>query len=261
MFSALPVLPKWLCSAILAIAAWQSLDRALGHPYRVALNVLRGLGRKMPERDFLSFRIMDEISLNLLRCGASPPHECSTESIAKALCKPFSEMSGLRLAYEGKAAVSPNRNKLVGSSDRAGITILSPYLHPRIKQFASSLPDALMRPSRKTKSKVTGKYILMRMAEEKKLLPSAVIHQPKMAAVDGPIDEWYQGPMRDMLLELMRGLPFSYDEDYVAGLLRTKPCERLFKRFVMTDKVITHAASLLATYATFCAAQMSLSRK
>jgi hypothetical protein len=78
-----------------------------------------------------------------------------------------------------------------------------------------------------------------------------VIHQPKMAAVDGPIDEWYAGPLRSTLMELMRGLPFEFDADYVDRLLDLKTSEALFKRYVMTDKVISHAASLLATYAGF----------
>lgn len=251
IFAAMPALATWLHRGLMAIAARPSLDKVLGHPYRVALNILRSLGQKMPARGYLSFRIMDEISLEQLRRNKAPAAEKPLSQLVEDLSEPHRELPALRLAYQGKAAVSPNRNKLIGSSDYSGLTILSPYLHPGLKKFAVSLPEELMRPEEKTKAKATGKYILMKMAEEKGLLPSSIIYQPKVAAVDGPIDEWYEGPMRNMLLEIMHGLPFDYDEKYANHLLDQKWSEKLFKRYVMTDKVISHAASLLATYATF----------
>lgn len=251
LFESLPTLPDRLRGALTRALAQPAFDRKLGHPYRVALNMVRALGREMPARGFLSFRIMDEVSLAQLRQGDAPQQEQNPEALGRDLAAPHAGLPGLRLAYLGKAAVSPNRNKMVGSSDRSGIAILSPYLHPGMKQLSLSLPEELCRPNQDTPSKVTGKYILMRMAEEKQLLPREVIYQPKVAAVDGPIDAWYAGPMRGLLLELMQGLPFEYSERYANSLLDEKVAERLFKKYAMTDKVISHAASLLVTYSRF----------
>jgi hypothetical protein len=186
--------------------------------------------------------------------------EKPAEQIAHELAQPFANLPALRLAYLGKAAVSPNRNKMVGSSDATGIAILSPYMHPGMKELALGLPEDLCRPSETTASKVTGKYILMRMAETQGLLPKEVIYQPKMAAVDGPIDDWYAGPLRTTIGELLDGLPFAPNLDYVRALLRPKLAETMFRRYFMTDKVISHAVSLLATYSRFTALAQS-SRK
>jgi hypothetical protein len=213
--------------------------------------MLRGLGRSQPARGYLSFHILDELSLRQLRRDGTPAGARNVDELVQELSAPFAALPTLRLAYQGKAAVSPNRNKLIGSSDLAGITILAPYMHAGLKKFALALPEELLRPSDRARSTVTGKYILMKMAEQKRLLPPEVIHQPKMAAVDGPIDDWYAGPLRGTLTGLMRGLPFDYDPAYVERLLDRKASEGFFKRYVMTDKVISHAASLLATYATF----------
>jgi hypothetical protein len=124
-------------------------------------------------------------------------------------------------------------------------------LHPGLKDFASSLPEDLFRPDEKTKSKITGKYLLMKMAEENKLLPDEVIYQPKVAGVDGPIDEWYAGPLNSKILGMLKNLPFESDQNYLKQLSLLKTSEGLFKEKIMTDKVISHALSLLITYASF----------
>ncbi len=251
VFQRLPTLPPAVGDAFARLAARPGLERRLGHPYHVALSLVRALGRRMPARGYLSFRVMDEVSLSQLRRGAAVPQEKAPEQVMRELAEPHAGLPPLRLAYLGKSAVSPNRNKMVGSSDRSGVAILSPYLHPGMKQLSLSLPEALCRPDAKTPSRVSGKYILMQMAERKGLLPSEIIYQPKMAAVDGPIDAWYAGPLRPVLIELMAGLPFDYSRDYAQALLDEKLAEQMYKKYVMTDKVISHAASLLTTYAAF----------
>lgn len=248
---ALPSLPGWLTRALVYAAARPSLERNVGHPYRVFLSVLRGLGRSKAARGYLTFRTMDEVTIGRLRNGVAPPQSQTVDAIVEKLAEPHAALPPLRIAYQGKAAVSPNRNKLVGSSDRSGITIMAPYLHPGLKRFALALPEELMRPKHRTESRVTGKHVLMRMAAEKGLLPHSVIFQKKVAAVDAPIDDWYDGVMRESLLSMLDDLPFAYNAQYVDRLLDKKATESLFKRYVLTDKVISHAASLLATYASF----------
>ena len=248
---ALPGLPGWLARALVFVAARPSLERIVGHPYRVFLSVLRGLGRSKAARGYLTFRIMDEVTIRQLRKDVAPPQSQTVDAIVEKLAEPYAALPSLRIAYQGKAAVSPNRNKLIGSSDKSGITIMAPYLHPGLKRFALALPEELLRPKHRTESRVTGKHVLMRMAAEKELLPPSIIFQKKVAAVDAPIDDWYDGLMREPLLSMLNGLPFSYDAGYVNRLLDKKATESLFKRYVLTDKVISHAASLLATYAAF----------
>lgn len=130
LMESFPTLPKWLVSALVGLFAWKGLDYRLGHPYRVLLNLLRSFGRPMPTRGFVSFRIMDEIGLQQLRRDAVPIQRMSIEEQLHELAVPFGDLPSLRLAYAGKSLVSPNKNKMVGSSDQNGINILSPYLHP-----------------------------------------------------------------------------------------------------------------------------------
>ena len=247
-------MPSPFFGGLLRLAARPNLERRLGYPYRVFLGLLRSVMRDEPARTFLSFRILDEISLGQLRRDVPPLKTASIDSLGVEIATPFAHLSSYRLAYEGKGAVSPNKNKMIGSADLSGLTIWSPYMHSSLKSFAMSLPDTLMRPDHRTSSNVTGKYILQRMAVEKGLLPDGVIFQKKVAAVDAPIDDWYANELRETLHDLWTHLPFDLDWDYADSLIEPKLAERLFREHMMVDKVITHAASLLATYGAFAAA-------
>jgi hypothetical protein len=251
LLNSLPKLPSLLVQILIFIFGRDVLERHLGHPYRVFLNLIRSLQREKLSRGYVSFRIMDEVSLRQLRKGKPPLQSKDVEEILKELSRPYSKLPPLRLAYHGKSLVSPNKNKIIGSSDQNGIAILSPYLHPELKQFASSLPESLCRPNENTPSNVTGKYILMRMASENKLLPIDIIHQKKVAGVDGPIDEWYAGPLNNLVLDLLTDLPFDANIKYIKQLAKPKLAEKLFKDHIMIDNVISHALSLLLTYSRF----------
>jgi asparagine synthetase B (glutamine-hydrolysing) len=242
----LPRLPTWLHRPLLALAARPTLERSFGHPWRVALGLLRGMGRPAYARDYLSFRIMDETSLKQLRPGSLAPQ---LEAKVEALSKPHAALSGVRRTYLGKAAVSPNRSKMIASADATGIPILAPYMHPALKRFALALPVELLRPE--SGGPATGKSVLSDMAVQSGLLPYEIVHQPKMAAVDAPVDQWYAGPLRERMMAFYEDLPFAANRRYLARLLDVKWAEGQFKRRIMTDKVISHAASLLGTYARF----------
>lgn len=252
--NALPSLPKLLHKVLVSLVARPSIERKLGHPYRVAMGLLRGLSRSSVARDFLSFRIMDELTLKQLHKDPSYQVDPKVDNQVETLAAPHEELPTMRRAFLGKAAVSPNRSKMLASADLTGVPILSPYMHPDLKRLAVSLPVDLMRPGDGEEVTVTGKYILMKMAEDKGLLDPKIIYQPKMAAVDAPVDDWYAGTMRDTMKRWISDLPFEENEDYVDRLLDEKSAERLFKKHIMTDKVISHAPSLLATYSRFVAA-------
>ncbi len=256
-----PTLPQGMIQRFTRIAARPFLERSAGHPYRVVLNLLRTSAWPRHARGFLSFRILDEVSLHQLRQDNAPAQQQPIEKTVTELATPHAGLPSLRLAYLGKSLVSPNKNKMNGSSDISGIPILSPYMHPAFKRLAQSLPEDLCRPNEATASRVTGKYALMKMAEEKELLPSAVIYQKKMAAVDAPIDRWYAGPMREFMLKQFEALPFRANRKYLESLLASHFAEQLFQKYFLTDKVIKHAPSLLVTYARFCALSKDVANK
>src|SRR5690606_2466617 len=215
---------------------------------RVFLNLFRTASWPQHMRKFLSFRLLDEVSPEQLRREQTPSARRPLRETVEELARPHADLPPLRLAYQGKSLVSPNKNKLNASSDVSGIPILSPYLHPTFKQLAQSIPEELCRPNERTASHVTGKYVLMKMAEEKRLLPKEVIYQRKVAAVDAPVDLWYAGPMRQFLHRQLKALPFRPDHRYVESLLDAHIAERLFQKYLLHDRIIKQAPSLLATY-------------
>jgi hypothetical protein len=256
LMSALPALPAWTVSALLRLTAIRAFERRSGHPYRVLLNLIRSLGRDMPERCHVTLRIFDEISLQQLRRGEPPGQAMTTADILHRLAEPVADMTPERLGYHGKSLISPNRNKIIGASDSCGMAINSPYLHNGFKAMAAGLPDSLSRPQQKTEAAVTGKYILLRMAEDRQLLPREAIYQKKVAAVTAPIDEWYMGPLKQRILAILEDLPFEADRRYLESLFSDKLLERIYRQHLSPSGVTSDGISLLATYASYCGLSM-----
>jgi asparagine synthetase B (glutamine-hydrolysing) len=226
------------------------LERRIGHPYRLARNIVRVLGRPMPVRGHITSCILDDASLRMLRTDEPPLQIESSEEILERLARGLEGLSPVRLAYLGKGAVGLNKTKLEGSSASTGVSLSSPFLHPGMARVAKMLPERMLRPTEKTKSEATGKYVLMRMAEEDRILPDHMIYQRKRSPVTSPVDAWYMGPLRDFMLAQLDGLPFAYDHTYAADLLRPKMAEELFRRRVGISRFALHAPCLLATYAS-----------
>jgi len=247
-FAKLPQLPAGLVNLLTRTLSWPGLDRNLGHPYRVMLNLLRAMARPMPSRAFLTFRIMDEITVNALRKMDHVEQDETIESIVRRLAEPFSNLSIQRLGYAAKSLVSPNRTKLIASTDVTGIRVHSPYLHPALHTFAASIPDHLLRDKGHSTLQDPGKICLSRMAVKHQLLPSEIIHQPKLAAIDSPIDSWFSNELRPSIERAIDGLPFNTDALHINALIETTAAEKLYKRYIGSTSVISDAISLLATY-------------
>jgi hypothetical protein len=98
-----------------------------------------------------------------------------------------------------------------------------------------------------------GKICLARMAERHNLLPPEVIYQPKLAAIDSPIDEWFGAGLRPEIERAVAGLPFHPERRQLDKLIETTRAERLYKRHMGSTRVISDAISLLATYGAMCA--------
>ena len=247
-FARLPQLPSWMVAGLTGLLGRPGLDRFIGHPHRVAMTLLRATARPMPTRAFLTFRVMDETTVNALRRGARPDRSEAVESIVRSLAEPFQGLSIQRIGYAAKGLVSPNRTKLIASTDVTGVRVHSPYLHPDLRRFASRVPDHLLREEGQSRIADPGKICLMRMAERHRLLPHEIIYQPKLAAVDSPIDSWFSGALRPALDQALSGLPFTPDPRQIEALVKTTWPERLYKRHLGSTQVISDAISLLATY-------------
>lgn len=253
-FAKLPRLPHALIATLVALLGRPLLDRTLGHPYRVAMGLLRALARPLPDRAFLTFHVMDEVTVQALRRGDAPPADETIENLVHRLAQPYAGLSLERLGYAAKSLVSPNRAKLLACTDAAGVVVHAPYLHPALRAFAARIPDRLLREQSHDRLEDPGKICLMRMAERQHLLPKEIILQPKLAAIDSPIDDWFAHDLRPALDRALAGLPFSPDPRHLEALRERTSAEHFYKRHIGSTRVISDAISLLATYGAICGA-------
>lgn len=240
-----------LTKRVLSVLSWSVFERYFGHFHRIVRNHVRIFSRKMPERGFITSRILDEISLNRLRNGKRPGHGEDVENILRLLAKPFSGYSPNRLAYQGRAMPGVNKNKIEGSTENSGTTIHSPYLHSGMISLTKKIPELYFRPAKKSISTPMGKYIIMQMALQKKLLPNEVIYQKKESPVDAPIDKWYSGPLKHFIFDQLKYLPFESNRTYIQELIRPKLFEEIYRSFFTMDHYAMHAISVLFTYSNF----------
>jgi len=251
LFMRLPSVPPALTGAAERVLAASPIEDRAGHLARFTRNYVHILGRRWPVRGHISNRIFDRYSLHRLRRGDRPVQDADPEQILEALAHGLERLSPLRLAYHGKSSVGLNRIKLEGSAHSAGVSLVSPYQHPRMTAFGASLPDALLRRAGDASTAVTGKYILFRMIERKGHLPRDIIHQRKASPVNAPVDYWYMGELRSFVLDTLTGLPFDYDRRYVERMLTLKRPEEWFRSRVSLARSIFHPLALLMTYANF----------
>jgi asparagine synthetase B (glutamine-hydrolysing) len=238
-----------------ARAATRLLDRAaleygLGRPYALIMQALASLARTMPERGYSTFRVLDETSLTRLKGGDATALREQNEATLREIAAPLENLSVDRLAYAGKNALSPNRSKMAGSSDSTGVVINAPYLHAAMKAFALDIPDRLLRPQGNAGS-YNGKYLLFKMCEDKRLLPASIIYQKKISAVDAPVDDWYRAELQSPMRRALADLPFEIEPRYVDFLFANKLFENLYKRYVASDALTSHALALLTSYSRF----------
>jgi asparagine synthetase B (glutamine-hydrolysing) len=243
--------PGWFASGASWILRQRLVEILLGHLVRFLRNFLNIAGRPMPRRGHISNRILDEHSLMFLRKDF-PRQAMDPEAVLASLSIGLEGMSPLRLAYHGKSMPGLNRAKNMGATTASGLTLLSPYQHPALVSFVQSLPEAMLRrPKVKRGDLNLGKWLLMRVAEKKGLLPRKIIYQKKDTPVAGMADYWYMGPMKEFILLQMDSLPFVYDAFYVRNLLDSKFAENLFRRKFSAGSFVLKAPALLVTYAAF----------
>lgn len=249
IYQRIPKLPQFLVTTVISLLGKSGAEYLFGHIFRVMISLLRASAYRVESRPLRSFQIFDPVSYERL-IGQPYPDQTIMDGIIQELDTKVSAFTYPRKMYYGKSLFSPNRNKLVGSSDVAGFVIDSPYLHPHVKAFAQHLPDEVLRPTDANRSK-EGKVLLMEMAEKYQLLPQHIIYQPKLAAIKSPIDSWFDSELRTSMLDLMEALPFPTNKRYTKSLLTDQWAERIYKKYFSDDMVVSLAASLLATYASY----------
>lgn len=254
LFARLPKIPDVIMLALIGLFGHPILDRKIGHPYRVAMGMLRSMAYDMPARAFLTYRAMDIITVLALRDGDNPSQDEPVDSIVQRLAAQHADKPIQRLGYISKSMVSPNKVKLAAAIDVAGVNVQSPYNHPSLREFATTIPEELLREEAQNSLVDKGKLCLMKMAEKYRLLPREVIYQPKLAAIDSPIDEWFENELSVVLDHALSGLPFEPDRLQLEAMKKRTIAERLYKSHIGSTRVISDAISLLATYGSMCSA-------
>ncbi|MGJ4786612.1 asparagine synthase-related protein [Leptospira koniambonensis] len=245
------LIPKFLIGSVIGLIEAFRIELLTGRPSRVLVGLLRNSMFRSDLRGFINFRIFDESSVRLLRKKKIVPTQ-TNEMILTKLLQTGANLSIDRKAYLGKALQSPNKAKIIGTSDTNGLVIQGPYLHPILKNFAMRIPDSMLRPKGNTKNSTIGKYVLSLMAETKKYLPEEIIYQRKVAAVDAPVDTWYKKYLKkDISKLILDNCPFEVNEKYLNNLFQQKSIEEFYRNKISSDTITTHELSLLATYSSF----------
>jgi len=227
------------------------LERKLGHVYRLAHRLLSNLSIDRVSRLYYMFRILDESTLKSLFSWDKKSVRAQVASVMDSYRAELGKFSDTILAYEGRENIIPNRLKITGAMDAYDVSIYSPFMHPEVRDYVRAIPESMLRPSGEGKRDSLGKYVLLEMAVEKDLLPANVVYQPKHAAVDGPLDRWYDEEIRSTLTGLISNIDHVGSSRFLNSLLEEKAIEKLYKKHLSVDSISSHAASLLSTYGSF----------
>jgi hypothetical protein len=236
--------------AVFGVLARPAVERWLGHVARLGRSFLGSLDLSPGARGHLATRYLDDISLRRLRRGVAPAQAEPVDATRERLAKAVAGLDRTRLAFHGNALTAQSKAKVEGSVAVSGIAQFSPFLHPRLKSLAAGLPADLLRTPG-SKASAPGKAVLVEMAREHALVPETVIAMPKQSPSDSPIDRWYMGPLRELIDELLAGLPFEYDRAWVNEVLTPKWAEEQFRRRVSLSHHAYQAIGLLCSYAAF----------
>ena len=248
VYQRLPRISNNVSKLVTSFIHYTRLEYYFGHLARVGVSLVDAATKPVDERPLHSFQIFNNSSYKYLTGKKYISYESHAEHFSNAYSN-FEQYSYERKIYLTKSFISPNRAKLVSSSDISGMPIHSPYLHHKVKEFSRDLPDEKLRPSNSSHSK-EGKYILMKMAENSGLLPSEIIYQSKIAAVNSPIDDWLAKDLYTFANKKLAYLPFSYESGYTKNLLGDLFLEKIYKDYFSSDGVVSLAPSLLLTYAS-----------
>jgi asparagine synthase (glutamine-hydrolysing) len=226
------------------------VERHLGHVSRFTRSMLESLLLDEPARSHLPTRYLDDIALRRLRVDASPPQAETVTETRIRLAAPLAGLDATRRAFQGHALIGQSKAKVEAAVAASGVAQYSPFLHPELKSLAAALPVEVLRPEGSSASSA-GKAVLVAMAREHKLVPESIITMPKQSPSDSPIDQWYAGPLRPLVYELVDGLPFAVNRSYVDEILASKRAEDVFRQKASITHHAFQAIGLLCSYGAY----------
>ncbi|MCP3855433.1 MAG: asparagine synthase [Actinomycetia bacterium] len=243
-------LPVPVRKAGLAALAGRPVEHVLGHVARVGRSALRASLLEGAAARHLPTQYLDEVALGRLRQQPGPAQAENLAEIRLRLAMASGLTDPARLAVDGNTLTGQSQSKVEGAVARCGLSVVSPFTHPRFRAAITALPADQQRPEGRLAA-AEGKPVLQRAAEQAGLLPASVIYQPKQSPTEAPVDVWYSGPLRDTVTELFEDLPFDVNPAYLDHILRPKRAEELYRRKVAISRHTFQAIGLLSSYASF----------
>ena len=242
--------PRLIKKVALAPLRSTAAERHLGHVGRTIRSVLNNALLPDPARGHLPTQYLDDFALSQLRKGTRPQQAESMIALRLRLAEPTAHMDGPRRAFHGNGLTAQSKVKVDGAVSATGLPHFSPYLHPELRAFVTSLPIEYLKNQNDSPS-ANGKELLVAMVREHKLLPDLFIDQPKQSPVDSPVDLWYMTCLKEQILEQMQDLPFEVNTKYLENILRNKRAENWYRNKVSIGHHTMQAIGLLASYASF----------
>ena len=242
--------PHLLKKAVLSFLQTLLAERQLGHVARIMRSVLNNALLPEPARGHLPTQYLDHYALSQLRTGTQPQQAETMLALRMRLGEPTTQMDGPRRAFHGNGLTAQSKVKVDGAVCTAGLPHFSPYLHPELRAFVTSLPIEYLKNQNDSPS-ANGKELLVAMVREYKLLPDLFIDQPKQSPVDSPVDHWYMTSLKANILDQLQDLPFAVNTKYLNTLLREKTAEKWYRKNVSIGHHTLQAIGLLASYASF----------
>ena len=242
--------PQLLKKAVLLPLQTTFAERHLGHVGRIMRSVLNNALLPEPARGHLPTQYLDHYALSQLRTGRAPQQAETMAALRMRLAEPTTQMDGPRRAFHGNGLTAQSKVKVDGAVCTTGLPHFSPYLHPELRAFVTSLPIEYLKNQNDSPS-ANGKELLVAMVRQYELLPDLFIDQPKQSPVDSPVDEWYMTCLKEQITKQMEDLPFDVNTKYLKILLRNKHAENWYRNKVSIGHHTMQAVGLLASYASF----------
>jgi asparagine synthetase B (glutamine-hydrolysing) len=242
--------PRFIKKVALAPLRTTIAERYLGHVGRIIRSVLNNALLPDPAHGHLPTQYLDAYALSQLRKGAQPQQAESMLALRLRLAEPTAQMDGPRRAFHGNGLTAQSKVKVDGAVSATGLPHFSPYLHPELRAFVTSLPIEYLKNQNDSPS-ANGKELLVAMVREYKLLPDLFIDQPKQSPVDSPVDLWYMTSLKEQILEQLQDLPFEVNTKYLENVLRNKRAENWYRNKISIGHHTMQAIGLLASYASF----------
>ena len=248
LLNALSRLPGFIYKGVGIFFKSTTLEKWIGHPYRMLRHILQALSRKPEIVNFMTAAAIDPTTFNGL--WNSSYNIQTLDDRIYGLWEKCGKPDPVRAAYLGKNMVGLNKAKLSSCFNETGVTLKTPFLHPLISQYAKMLsPEYWV--STKDRKVASGKYLLTKMAIEKSMLGEDIVYQKKMSPVSSPVDMWIKTPLNRELLQIMTARDNSMNPSFLQSLLREKLTEKLYKKYVTIDDYTSHVTGFLASYLSY----------